>query len=65
MCLLQSLRRLRSFRYEVASALALVVSAGQLQPEAVADASKRIESVPIALHQPKDTAAVVAMAQRL
>ena len=52
-------------RYEVASALALAVSAGQLEPEAVADASKRIESAPIVLHQPKDTAAVVAMAQRL
>jgi predicted nucleic acid-binding protein len=52
-------------RYEIASALAQAVSAGQLEPDAVADASKRIESVPIVLHQPKDTAAVVAMAQRL
>jgi predicted nucleic acid-binding protein len=52
-------------RYEVASALALAVSAGQLEPGAVVDASKQIESVPIVLHQPMDTAAVVAMAQRL
>ncbi len=52
-------------RYEIASALALAVSAGQLEPDAVADASKPIESVPIVLHQPKDTAALVAMAQRL
>ena len=52
-------------RYEVASALALAVSAGQLEPEAVADATQRIDSVPIVLHQPKDTPAVVAMAQRL
>jgi predicted nucleic acid-binding protein len=52
-------------RYEIASALAQAVSAAQLEPDAVADASKRIESVPIVLHQPKDTAAVVAMAQRL
>lgn len=52
-------------RYEVASALALAVSAGQLASEAVADASKRIESVPIVLHQPQDTPAVVAMTQRL
>jgi predicted nucleic acid-binding protein len=52
-------------RYEVASALALAVSAGQLEPNAVADAAERIEAVPIILHQPKDTEAVVAMAQRL
>lgn len=52
-------------RYEVASALALAVSAGQLASEDVADASQRIGSVPIVLHQPKDTPAVVAMAQRL
>jgi predicted nucleic acid-binding protein len=52
-------------RYEVASALALAVSAGQLASEDVADASQRIGSVPIVLHQPKDTSAVVAMAQRL
>jgi predicted nucleic acid-binding protein len=52
-------------RYEVASALALAVAAGQLEPEAVADASQRIESVPIVLHQLKDTPAVVTMTQRL
>lgn len=52
-------------RYEVASALALAVSAGQLASEAVADASQRIGSVPIILHQPKDTPSIVAMAQRL
>lgn len=52
-------------RYEVASALAQAVSSGQLKPDAVGDASKVIESVPIVLHQPKDTPAVVAMAQRL
>jgi predicted nucleic acid-binding protein len=52
-------------RYEIASALALAVSAGQLEPEAVADATQRIDSVPIVLHQPKDTPAVVAMTQRL
>lgn len=51
-------------RYEVASALALTVSAGQLEPDAVADAAERIETVPIILHQPKDTEAVVAMTQR-
>lgn len=52
-------------RYEIASALAQAVSAGQLASEAVADASQRIGSVPIVLHQPGDTQAVVAMAQRL
>lgn len=52
-------------RYEVASALAQAVAAGQLAPEAVAAASQRISSVPIVLHQLKDTAAVVMMAQRL
>ncbi len=52
-------------RYEIASALAQVVSAGQLASEAVADASQRIGSVPIVLHQLNDTPAVVAMAQRL
>ncbi|HEY4809725.1 MAG TPA: type II toxin-antitoxin system VapC family toxin [Solirubrobacteraceae bacterium] len=52
-------------RYEIASALAQAVSAGQLTLEAVADASLRIDSVPIVLHQPGDTPAVVAMAQRL
>ena len=52
-------------RYEVASALAQAVSAGQLMSEAVADASQRIGSVPIVLHQLNDTPAVVAMAQRL
>jgi predicted nucleic acid-binding protein len=52
-------------RYEVASALTLAVSTGQLALEAVADASQRIGSVPIVLHQPNDTPRVVAMAQRL
>jgi predicted nucleic acid-binding protein len=52
-------------RYEIASALAQAVSAGQLMPEAVAEASQRIGSVPIVLHQLNDTPAVVAMAQRL
>lgn len=52
-------------RYEIASALAQAVSAGQLMSEAVADASQRIGSVPIVLHQLNDTPAVVAMAQRL
>jgi predicted nucleic acid-binding protein len=52
-------------RFEVASALAQAVSAGQLATAAVADASQRIGSVPIALHQLNDTPAVVAMAQRL
>ncbi len=52
-------------RVEVASALAQAVSAGQLATAAVADASQRIGSVPIALHQLNDTPAVVAMAQRL
>jgi predicted nucleic acid-binding protein len=40
-------------RYEVASALAQALSGGQLEPEAVADATQRIDSVPIVLHQPK------------
>jgi predicted nucleic acid-binding protein len=48
-----------------ASALAQAVSAGQLASEAVTDASQRIGSVPIVLHQPGDTPTVVAMAQRL
>ena len=52
-------------RYEVANALAQAVSAGQLASEAVADASQRIGSVPIVLHQLRDTPRVVAMAQRL
>jgi predicted nucleic acid-binding protein len=52
-------------RYEIASALAQAVSAGQLASDAVADASQRIASVPIALHQLNDTPEVVAMAQRL
>jgi predicted nucleic acid-binding protein len=52
-------------RYEIASALAQAISAGQLMSEAVADASQRIGSVPIVLHQLNDTQAVVAMAQRL
>lgn len=52
-------------RYEVASALTLAVAAGQLAPESVAAASKRIDSIPVVLHQLRDTAAVVAMAQRL
>jgi predicted nucleic acid-binding protein len=52
-------------RYEIASALEQAVSAGQLMSEAVADASQRIGSVPIVLHQLNDTQAVVAMAQRL
>lgn len=52
-------------RYEIASALAQAVSAGQLASDAVADASQRIGSVPIILHQPGDTPTVVAMAQRL
>lgn len=52
-------------RYEIASALAQAVSAGQLMPEAVAEASQRIGSVPIVLHQLNATPAVVAMAQRL
>ncbi|HEV3318343.1 MAG TPA: type II toxin-antitoxin system VapC family toxin [Solirubrobacteraceae bacterium] len=52
-------------RYEIASALAQAVSAGQLASNAVADASQHIGSVPIILHQLNDTPAVVAMAQRL
>jgi predicted nucleic acid-binding protein len=52
-------------RYEIASALAQAVSAGQLALEAVADASQHIGSVPIVLHQLSDTPTVVAMAQRL
>jgi predicted nucleic acid-binding protein len=52
-------------RYEIASALAQAVSAGQLASEVVADASRRIGSVPITLHQLNDTPAVVAIAQRL
>jgi predicted nucleic acid-binding protein len=52
-------------RYEVANALAQAVSAGQLASETVADASQRIGSVPIVLHQLGDTPRVVTMAQRL
>jgi len=51
-------------RYEIASALAQAVSAGQLASNAVAGASQRIGSVPIILHQLNDTPAVVAVAQR-
>ncbi len=52
-------------RYEVASALALAVSAGHLASDAVADASQRIGSVPVIFHQFTDIPRVVAMAQRL
>jgi predicted nucleic acid-binding protein len=52
-------------RYEMANALAQAVSAGQLASDAVVDASQRIGSVPIVLHQLGDTPRVVAMAQRL
>ncbi len=45
--------------------MAQAVSSGHLTSEAVADASLRIGSVPIVLHQPGDTPAIVAMAQRL
>lgn len=52
-------------RYEIASALAQAVSAEQLASNAVADASQRIGSVPIVLHQLNNTPAIVATAQRL
>jgi predicted nucleic acid-binding protein len=51
-------------RYEIASALAQAVSAGQLMSEAVADAAQRVGSIPIVLHQLNDTPAVVAMTRR-
>lgn len=52
-------------RYEVANALSVAVAAGHLAPHSVAPAAQRIGSVPIVLHQLKDMAAIVAMAQRL
>lgn len=52
-------------RYEVASALARSVAAGQLRPEQVQNAWDRIGAVPVELHDLDDGPAVVAMTQRL
>jgi hypothetical protein len=49
-------------RYEIASALVQAVSAGQLASEAVADAWRRVGSVPIVLHQLNDTPRVLSVA---
>ncbi len=51
--------------YEIASALARAVSAGQLPAAEVARACQRIAAVPITLHQLQDAAAVVTMTQQL
>lgn len=52
-------------RYEVTSALARAVAAGQLASEQVAGAWQQITSVPVMLHPLDDGPAVVAMAARL
>lgn len=52
-------------RYEVASAFANAVSAGQLSSEAAAQAWERTVKVPVVLHQLDDGPAAIAMAQRL
>jgi predicted nucleic acid-binding protein len=51
--------------YEMASALARAVAAGQLPGAEVPGAWQRITAVPVALHQLQDAPAVVAMTQRL
>lgn len=55
----------RSCRYEVASALARSVAAGQLSADQVETAWDLIAAVPIELHELHDGPAVVAMTQRL
>lgn len=52
-------------RYEIASALARAVVAGQLQPSAVGPAWRHITAVPVTLHPLDDGPAVVAMTHRL
>lgn len=51
--------------YEVASAIAKAVAAGQLPTGRVAEACERIDRVPVALHGITDTARLVEMARRL
>lgn len=51
--------------YEMASALARAVAAGQLPATQVPEAWQRISAIPVALHQLQDGPAVVAMTQRL
>lgn len=53
------------FGYEVASAIAQAVAAGQLPEGRVAGACERIDRVPIVLHPLADTARVAMMALRL
>jgi predicted nucleic acid-binding protein len=52
-------------RYEVASALANAVAAGQLASDAEREAWELIVAVPVELHPLDDGPAVVAMAQQL
>jgi predicted nucleic acid-binding protein len=51
--------------YELASALATAVAAGQLPREDAARAWAHVSTVPVVLHQLDDGPAVVAMTQRL
>ena len=51
--------------YEMASALARAVAAGQLPASEVPEAWQRITAVPVVLHQLQDAPAIVAMTQRL
>lgn len=51
--------------YEVASALARAVAAGQLPAAEGPRACERIAAIPIVLHPLQDAAAVVALTQRL
>ena len=61
----QDLHAPQLLRYEVASALANAVAAGQLPAEAASEVWERIVAVPVELHGLDDGAAVAAMAQRL
>lgn len=51
--------------YEIASALARAVAAGQLPGAQVPEIWERTRAIPIALHQLADVPAVVAMAEQL
>lgn len=51
--------------YEMASALARAVAAGQLPVTEVSGAWQRITAIPVVLHRLQDAPAVVAMTQRL
>lgn len=55
----------RLLRYEIASALATAVAAGQLEADTIGDIWERIVAIPVELHMLDDGPAVVAMTQRL